>query len=32
VTESQMAETMHAFRAKKKALPEITVGPSKRTA
>ena len=32
VTESQIAEAIRGFRAEKKQLPEITVGPSRKTA
>jgi len=32
VTESQVAEAIRGFRAQKKNLPEITVGPSRKTA
>jgi hypothetical protein len=32
VTESQIEEAIRGFRAKKKQLPEITVGPSRKTA
>jgi hypothetical protein len=32
VTESQIERAIRGFRAEKKQLPEITVGPSKKTA
>ena len=32
VTESQIAEAIRGFRAEKKKLPEITIGPARKTA
>jgi len=32
VTESQIAEAIRGFRLRRKQLPEITVGPSRKTA
>jgi hypothetical protein len=32
VTEAQLADAIRGFRAGKKALPEITIGPPKKTA